>query len=465
MAKSKQTVKVDGGRYEISSSGYFNAPYRYDPMLKMIVLGAGIGFVVLVAFVTIKVLRDILESMPDVGVHPDMFPAMVAAMVIFIAAILAIVICGVTVKYISTGFRCSYAANNDKMILDYGKTKFTIFYEDVDMVNFSPRSFMGKINGYDVTVRMNSEVLQFSVTSDAYISPKSTPFFIIKEQMEKVRYSKVDPNAKDRTQREIALGIGSGRAISQEEIQRAKNRRNSVYDRLNDLLSEGAPSIEESENSEQAYGYVSPFEGKVSPTAEGFAGDMPKTSSMFADQPHEIVQEGGTRETDLYDIIKMGSFHVAPNKREKIISLVLWGVIGLIVGIIPAYIPSYYVTLYFANVGLVLFLGIDIGIGVWFFLHGLKHQHGKEYKYRADGRCMKITSRKMPDEEIVYNEVKGISYTLKTLLGKPYALNVSIVTKYRTVNYCYMYPRFGKELRESELPFAVIKDNMPEQNS
>lgn len=456
--ENSSNTKINGnGRFALSSSGEFNAPYKFENLIKLIVLAAGVGFIALVTFTSVKVMRDAINSFPqETSGDPRLFCALVAAFVIISAAVVTFLIVGLTIKSIGTGFKCRYAANDEKMVLNYGKTEFTIFYQDVDLVEFSPRSFLNKINGYDVQIRVNGEILEFSIVSDSYISEKSTPFFIIKRQMERLRTITIDPDDENRTEREIALNIGSGRAISQAEIERARNKKASVYDRLNDLIgAENAPSIEESESAENIGGYVSPYEGKVSPTAEGFAGDMPKASKRFENPNHEfVVREGDTRERDLYEIMKMGSFYVTPDKKTMVVSLTLWFLIGAVVGFFVGAIAVFFTHLPFID-----YLTTIAG-GIYFFLHGMAHQHGIEYKYRADGRSFKITARGKPEENILYSEVAGVTYTPKTLFGKPYALNVSIVTNRVTLNYLYMYPRFGRVLKESELPFAIIKENI-----
>lgn len=459
MAKNGESKVMSKGRFSFAASGEFNAPYAYENLIKLVALGAGLGFVVLVTFVSIKVLRNVAGSMPEGSQgDPRMFAAIVVAFVIFAAFVLALLAVGFLIRYINTGFKCTYAANDEKMVLNYGKTEYVIFYEDVDLVNFTPRSFLWKIHGYDVQIRINGKIEQFSITSDAYITPKSTPFFIVKEQSERVHNAKIDVNDENRTQREIALNMTSGRAISQEEIERARTRKTSVYDRLGDLLGESGDSV----SNDEPHEYESPYDGKVSPTAEGYSGDLPKTTEMFEREEHEIVLDNG-RERDLYAITKTGSFYVTPTTKARIISQLLWTVLGLIAGFFPAYIPTYYVQNYIPIAGMILFFTIDIGVGIWFFLHGLKHQHGRQYQYRADGRSMRITSNGRPEENIVFDNVKSVNYIPKRLFGKPYCIKVSIVTRYGTIEYRYMYPRYGRELKESELPFAIIRDNIREE--
>lgn len=452
MANSSNSKTAGNGRFGLSLSGEFNAPYAYENLLKLIVLVAGVGFVALVTFVAIKVMRDTIISLPEAGTtlaSRGSFPAIVAGFVIFIAVILAVFVVGFLTRYINTGFKCTYAANDEKMMLNYGKTEYTIFYEDVDLIEFSPRSFFNKIHGYDVQIRINGKMEQFSITSDAYISPKSTPFFIVKEQMERLRTTTVSANDENRTEREIAMNIGSGRAISQAEIERARNKKTSVYDRLGELLGEGGDSVSNAESQE----YVSPYAGKVSPTAEGYSGDLPKTNLMFEREEHEIVLDNG-RERDLYEIMKAGSFYVAPDKKSMVVLLTLWFLIGAIVGFFVGAIAVFFTHLpyidYFAT----------IAGGIYFFLHGLAHQHGRQYQYRADGRSMKITANRKPEENILFENVRSVNYVRKNLFGRPHVLNVSIVTHYGTLEYRYMYPRYGREIRESELPFAIIKDNI-----
>lgn len=458
MARNGESKVVSKGRFTFAASGEFNAPYAYENLIKLIAIGAGAGFVALVTFVSIKVLRDTVNSLEGNIMSKGSFPAIVAAFVIFAAVVLAMVVVGFLLKYINTGFKCTYVANDEKMVLNYGKTEYVIFYDDVDLVNFSPRSFLWKIHGYDVQIRINGKIEQFSITSDAYITPKSTPFFIVKEQSEHVHTLKVDENAENRTELEIAMNIGSGRAISQEEIERARTQRASVYDRLGDLLGDGGENVSNNESHE----YVSPLEGKVSPTAEGYMGDLPKTTEMFERETHEIVRDNG-RERDLYAITKTGSFYVTPAKTGRIISQILWLFLGMVAGFFPGFISTYYVGPYIPIAGTVLFYGFIIGVGIWFFVHGLKHQRGQQYHYRADGRSMKITSNGKPEENIIFENVRSVNYVHKDLFGRPYSVKVSIVTRYGTLEYHYMYPHYGRELKESELPFAVIKDNIREE--
>lgn len=460
MAKNGESKVMSKGRFAFTTNGEFNAPYAYENLLKLIALGAGVGFVALVTFVSVKVLGDTISSLPGEGTieSKGSFPAIIAGSVIFVSVILAIFIAGFLIKYISTGFKCTYAANDEKMVLNYGKTEYVIFYGDVDLVNFSPRSFLWKIRGYDVQIRINGKIEQFSITSDEYISPKSTPFFIVKELSERIHTAKVDVNDENRTEREIALNIVSGRAISKEEIERARNKKASVYDRLSDLLGDDTESV----SNEPPHEYVSPLEGKVSPSAEGYMGDLPKTTAMFEREEHEIVLENG-RERDLYAITKTGSFYVTPTAQGRVISQILWFILGLAAGFLPAYIVLYYVGNYIPSAGMILFCAIELAVGVWFFVNGLKHQRGQQYHYHADGRSMKIISKGKPEENIVFDNVKSVNYIRKNLFGKPYSIKVSIVTRYGTLEYRYMYPRYGRELKESELPFAVIKDNIREE--
>lgn len=451
MANSSNSKTSENGRFGLSSSGEFNAPYAYEGLLKLMALAVGAGFVALVIFVSIKVLRDVIASLPIGGVGDRrLFPAIVAAFVIFAAVVLALLFVGFTIKYVSTGFKCTYAANGEKMMLNYGKTEFIIFYRDVDLVEFSPRSFFNKINGYDVQIRINGQIQEFSIVSDSYISPKSTPFFIVKTQSEKIRIADVDVNDENRTQREIAMNIGSGRAISQAEIERARNKRTSVYDRLGELFDEDGDSVSNAESRE----YVSPYAGKVSPTAEGYSGDLPKATAMFERETHEIVLDNG-RERDLYEIMKTGSFYVAPEKASVAVALIIWLFVGATIGFFVGFVVAFYMP--YASI---LYLCCPPVFGALFLIHGLIHQRGREYKYRADGRSMKITSNRKPEENIIFDNVKSVNYVRKNLFGKPYAINVSIVTRYGTLNYRYLYPRFGKEIKESELPFAIIKDNI-----
>ena len=450
MENSSNSKTSGNGRFGLSSSGEFNAPYAYENMLKLVALAAGAGFVALVIFVSIKVLRNVIASLPEGGSGDQrLFPAIVAAFVIFAAVVLALLFVGFTIKYVGTGFKCTYAANDEKMMLNYGKTEFIIFYQDVDLVEFSPRSFFNKINGYDVQIRINGQIQEFSIVSDAYISPKSTPFFIVKTQSEKIRIANVDVNDENRTEREIAMNIGSGRAISQAEIERARTKKTSVYDRLGELFDEGGDNVSNAESQE----YVSPYAGKVSPTAEGYSGDLPKATAMFERENHEIVLDNG-RERDLYEIMKTGSFYVAPDKKSLLIALIIWLLLGGAVGAVIGYIIAYYTRVF------IMIPIVAAVVGIYFLINGLKHQHGRQYQYRADGRSMKITSNRKPEENIVFDNVKSVNYVRKNLFGKPYAINVSIVTRYGTLNYRYLYPRFGKEIKESELPFAIIKDNI-----
>lgn len=460
MAKNGESKIISKGRFTFAASGEFSAPYAYENLLKLIALGAGVGFVALVTFVAVKVLGNTISTLPGEGTveSKGSFPAIVAGFVIFVSVILAIFVVGFLIRYISTGFKCTYAANDEKMVLNYGKTEYVIFYGDVDLVNFSPRSFLWKIRGYDVQIRINGKIEQFSITSDAYITPKSTPFFIIKEQSERAHIENVDKDDENRTEREIALNIVSGRAISKEEIERARNKKASVYDRLSDLLGEDAESV----SNEPPHEYVSPLEGKVSPTTDGYSGDLPRTTEMFEREQHEIVLNDG-RERDLYAITKTGSFYVTPTVQGRVISQILWLILGLAAGFFPAYIVLYYVGNYVPTAGMILFCSIDIGVGIWFFIHGLKHQRGQQYHYRADGRSMKITSNRNPEENIIFDNVKSVNYIQKKLFGRPYSIQTSIVTRYGTLEYRYMYPRYGRELKESELPFEIIKDNIREE--
>ncbi len=85
-----------------------------------------------------------------------------------------------------------------------------------------------------------------------------------------------------------------------------------------------------------------------------------------------------------------------------------------------------------------------------------------EMTYEATKSEFRVTDPQKGCEAIYYNDVDNVRYTPLRQLGKQCGYNVSIITKYRTITYKYLFPKNKRFQQPSETPFDIITQNMPD---
>ena len=98
------------------------------------------------------------------------------------------------------------------------------------------------------------------------------------------------------------------------------------------------------------------------------------------------------------------------------------------------------------------------------FLYCVSKIHGPLHKYRADGRAFFVTVKGKDKIPILYRDVLRVEYTPTKFLWFDRGYKVDIVTTYSTEHYDYIFPQFNHCISLQDLPFDVIKRNIPNRD-
>lgn len=472
---------IDRGRFGFSESGEFKAPYNGAHIFAALFISAGI-FIDVIVFVA-------LVSLGNSGILPDapLFVALVQGFIMLFAVGLTVLIVVLGVRAVSSGFQCKYTANDEMFVLTYGGDVHTIYYRDVQNVHFLPRTSLGRVRGYDVTIRINGAEEVYSIVSDTYISEKITPFQIIRERAEMVRNAQYN----ERAMLEGRNSVGdSNKPISSTDIAKAKEGKKDVYDRMAELLGKDAemPGVslaKDDRNTARAVraykaeqearaknapvipeglegGYdISKVMEKVAPTVNGYSADMPtlgKDGKVILPEENFIGDDG--RPTSLDDIQGSGTFNIATSKK---IAVVLWIVVGIALAwVLHLAVFAVMTLLSGSTAALVTVLLCGIYALPALVIAPILTSYirkGKELSYKANGREFVVSEKKKPDEHIYYNEVAGVAYSKLKFLWFDNGYNVEITTKYGVIRYKYVFPKFRHTIKTEDLPFELIRTN------
>lgn len=449
MLEKNYTNPADRGRFGFSMSGEYRSPYKSEPLFVGLLLGGGaavglILFFLLSGFVT--KLRGEADEATDF-----VMLAFSVAMVVAIAVIVVVV--GIGVRTVKKGFRCSYTANDETFTVTVGGDLHVIRYGEVTSVEFSPRSSMGKIRGYDVTVRTGSREQEFSICSDGYLSPQATPFYIIRER--------IDMRSRSKTA-EINTSRADVRAITRAEVDHAKTGSIGAMDRMAQLLGETSNMPELSLNATPAQRAVAEMDKLLSSTAD----QMPAVGQKPAPaMPQSYIGNDG-REHDGRDVMTQGTFYIKASTGKMILII---GTIMLIWGLL-----CFGLVMLGNNVlGIGGFLSMDIPSGLLgmlcpteplIFLLLIFKIRGPMCRYKADGRGFFVTMRGRGDDIILYRDVLSVDYKPTKLLWRINGFKVDILTKSGVIHYDYIFPNISHRIPRQNLPFEVIRKNMPKRD-
>lgn len=449
MQSKNYTNPMDKGRFGFSASGKFNAPYKLEGLLVSLTVAGGIVIGVLVTIFLIRLLR----TNPTGISSGRMFEAMMFGLLIIAADALIFFVTGLIIKIITQGYECRYIADEEKFMLDYGSSHKTIYFSEVQNIHFAPRSVFRKVRGYYVTVKINGANEDYAVTSDGYLSENATPFYIIKERMELFR-------------RDASLGKPvTPAAPVNTPLSPVKRDEIPITDRVSSILGKDAemPGISartrpdivaaNKQNSDPVIpDYPGDLVGKVSPTVNGYAADMPAVGAdgrVAGVSPTFIGTDG--RERSVRDLLASGSFRepLAPWKAVLIsfIALVLYA---------AAFLGVYY-TVYNPIASLVINAAMIISFP---FIAGTiinYFKKGELYNYKANGLEFVVTSKKNKEERILYSDVQDVVYNKHEFLWFIKGYKVEILTTYGVIRYNYVCE--GRRLPDtSALPFEVIRE-------
>lgn len=85
-----------------------------------------------------------------------------------------------------------------------------------------------------------------------------------------------------------------------------------------------------------------------------------------------------------------------------------------------------------------------------------------EMTYEATKSEFRVTDPKGGRDVIYYQDVDDVSYATLRVFGRRCGYNVSIITKYRTITYKYLFLENKSFQAPSETPFDIIKQNLPD---
>lgn len=458
LQEKNYTNPEDRGRFGFSMSGEYRTPYKAETFLVSLLIGvavvASIAF-----FFTVKRIYDQSKMEQDSSAS---FVLIGSAIALVVVVVVMILVFGVGINSVKKGFLCQYSANDETFTATIGGDLHVIQYKNVTHVNFKPRIFLGKIRGYDVTVRVNGKDEFFSICSDGYLSPQATPFYIIQERLDIMRRS------HSSTASPINSARSDSRAISRTEVDKAQTGSVSAMDRMAQLLGETSNMPElsmDASPSQQAAARVTQMMNEY-PSSE-----MPSIGAK-ARQPsaHMYIGTDG-REHHENEVLGQGTFYVRaklPIALALIAAFVaLWaGLLYLVFsfnftvgGSSPAI--SFKMSI---NLTLPYKLIVTATSPIVAYLVIIK-THGTTHNYKADGRGFYVTTKgKSGNEQILYKDVLSVDYTPTKLLWGARGYKVDILTTYGLITYDYIFPRFNHKIAKQYLPFEVIRKNIPNRD-
>ena len=455
MQEKNYTNPEDRGRFGFSMSGEYRAPYKAEAVMValLIVLAAAAGGAMVFILVHLNELGK--REMTTANSSLLITISCVIVLIVFVAIIIGVF--GIGIRSVKKGFLCQYNANEETFSATVGGDLHVIQYKDVSNVYFQPRSFLGKIRGYDVTIKVNGKDELFSICSDGYLSPKATPFYIIQERVEILRQPRTQNTGY------INTSQGNTKAITRAERERATTGSISAMDRMAMLLGETSNMPEltsDASPSEKAAARVTEVINEYSSADMPAVGEKVQPEKVVRPQAGTYVGADGRRRLET-EIQAQGTFYVKPDKYFTILittfgSLAAGGLFLFIWNFLDIYV-RYINDILGGIIPIILTVAVCI-IASYFFITQL---HSPLYNYRADGRAFYVTVKGKGEDMLLYKDVLSVDYTPTKLLWGDRGYKVDILTTYGLIHYDYIFPRFNHKIPKQYLPFEVIRKNMP----
>lgn len=443
MQERNYTNPEDRGRFGFSKCGEFRAPYKGETIFVVMLISAAV-FAGLVLLFVMRQISD--KNKPD---QEAQAPFLIAGAVIaFIAfAVILIVIFGIGIRSVKKGYKCSYNANDETFTATIGGDLHVIRYQDVTDVQFRPRSSIGKIRGYDVTVRLRNGTSEvFAICSDGYLSPQATPFYIITERLEILSRSRSSPSQFYNPNTAKA----DSKAITQAEVERKTVGGISAMDKMAHLLGETSNMPELSSSASP----LEKAEAEVSKMLNEYSGDMPAVGERARPGSSNTYIGNEGRRHSLDTIQAQGVYNARPKPAILIlICLAAAAIVVFAMFMLPydAFLPSGL-----SEYQLYISIGLSLIIALPLIFLLITKARGTLYSYKADGRGFYITSKK-GSEQILYKDAISIDFNLTKLFGKAYGYKVDILMTYGPVRIDYKFPHFNHKIAKQFTPFEAIR--------
>lgn len=454
------TNPADRGRFGFSESGEYNAGFKGAHVFSALLIAAAIVLAAILCFFIVSFIKANINQIAGSTMLLSLAGGVAALFVILVA----VAVVGVGMKIIHGGYKCKYAANEEKFTITTGDDVHTIYYKDVQKVHFLPIMRRGGVCGYNVTIQINGACEEYSIVSDKFLSEKNTPFYIIKERMELIRRAEDLERARQAGKNFVG---DSAKPIQSDDIAKAQQGKRDVFDRMTELLGKdaempgvGLPRTVPSEEAER----IQKVMEKVSPSIDGYSSDMPSVGKNgIIIQPDETYIGEDGRAVSLDDIQGVGMFRAPYPKKVTVILcvaaalLLAWVLYFIFITVVS--LPTLVYGLFFdAEYDIMLvsaIIAFVVGMVILKVARG-----GDEYRYKANGREFIVSKKNRPDEHILYRDVKGVSYKPKKFLWFNNGYEAEIVTVYGVVKFGYCYPRFNRPTKKEDLPFEIIKKHI-----
>ena len=204
------------------------------------------------------------------------------------------------------------------------------------------------------------------------------------------------------------------------------------------------------------------------------------TAKKEAPDAHLYLDEMGLQHA-IEDTQAQGGFYIKPTRRhltKVCVGLTVPSVV--LTALVLAFLDLMLIKAPERAQSIIIFILILEGLTVLavaciILYHCITKTRGRLYKYRADGLGFyeetkawdKVTGTKqlvVHQEQIFFKDVRGVAYTPTTRLNGDYGYSVDIIMTYGTVHFDYIFPHFKHSIPTKDLPFEVIKRNIPRQD-
>lgn len=403
MRKKDYSAAANAGRTGHSGSGIYRAPYKSEPLITGIILGVVGVLALLIALFAIGMVRDNLKNDSS-----DLMLLLAVSVCLLLVEALVIGTGIVLVRIARTGYKCSYIADEERFITNEGGNSRTIYYADVQAVHFVPRSLWGRVRGYEVTVVLNGFQEEYAVTSEGFISEKSTPFYIIIERVEEIRRQQ----AHERYEQELAK-LGTNASTAPMKPKGLSESKTQIFNRLGQDAQMPAVNL----------------------SAVAKAAPTKTDTTENKEQKNDTYIDDDGRERLYSDVLGSGRFKILCSVK-KTIALAVIAIIAVALSV-----------LLILNGFRIAIAGTAIAI-----LMVIIFLLGEDYTYRANGREFVVADKKGCETHIVYSDVQSVHY-LGMLLG----YKVEILTQYGIVSFKCLDKRKGIYRKPEKLPFNIIE--------
>lgn len=182
---TEKKLNVNMRKYASSVSGTYRAPYKSEGFFRGLITSIAAVLSIILVLMAAKVIRNFF--MNDAS---DSLVILSISIIVVVIEILIIAIAVVITKSVCSGYKCTYIDDGDRFVTNEGGNHREIYYWEVKDVQFVPRTILGKVHGYEVTIVTEHRNEVYGVVSGGFISKESTPFYIVCERVEQYRAKK-----------------------------------------------------------------------------------------------------------------------------------------------------------------------------------------------------------------------------------------------------------------------------------